>query len=192
MNGKRKYWKAFRGINHTRLISKEITTTIPQSSSETPSLAAVPPNIKHQAAPDQIRSDQIFFSLSLLRTSFSHNRWLVHWTPAASNPSSPSTSTHHPSPPAPPSPAITASKCPWAYSRTASSKVPGCSQTAGIPTECASCSTWRVTGGGVTTDSEVWLGEGSLLGEGTVSYAREGRLICGARGFNGVTGSECW
>lgn len=44
----------------------------------------------------------------------------------------------------------------------------------------------------MTTDREVWVGEASLLGEETVSYAREGRVICAARGFKGVTGSECW
>lgn len=101
----------------------------------------------------------------------------VHCTPAASRPSSPSTNTHHPSLPRPPSPAITASKCFWANCMTASSKVPGCSQTAGIPTEWASCNSGNDTAGGVTTDSDVCAGDGRTAGEATVVYVCEGREI---------------
>lgn len=94
--------------------------------------------------------------------------WLVHCTPAASRPSSPSTSTHHPSPPRPPSPAVTASKCFSANCSTAASKVPGCSQTAGIPAECASWSSGSDTAGGVTIDNDVCEGDGRADGEATV------------------------
>jgi hypothetical protein len=105
------------------------------------------------------------FSLIILRH---YSLWLVHSTPAASNPSSPSTNTHQPSDPRPPSPAITASKCDRANSSTALSNVPGCSQTAGIPTEWASCNRGRVTAGGVTTDKDVCAGDSRAEGDATV------------------------
>ena len=60
---------------------------------------------------------------------------------------------------------------------SASSKVPGCSQTAGIPTEWASCSRGRDTAGGVTTESDVCVGDGRAAGEATAVYVCDGRGI---------------
>jgi hypothetical protein len=83
---------------------------------------------------------------------------------------SPSTSTHQPSPPLPPSPPTAASlNSLSANSNPSLSKLPGCSQTAGMPSLFASCKTFMVTLGGVMIDTDVVVGEGSAESDGRVA-----------------------
>lgn len=75
-----------------------------------------------------------------------------------------------------------------AKASTASSNVPGCSQTAGMPRRRASRKTRSVTGGGVMMDTAVSRGCGRAARSGTVGYSRPATVMLGEDGLMGVAG----
>ena len=96
--------------------------------------------------------------------------WLLSSDFAALSALSPSTKIHHPSAPTvplskPPMPLVNS----LAKFNVSSSKLPGCSHTAGIPASRASLRMALVMGGCVMTLSEVSWGCGSPDGDATVS-----------------------
>ena len=129
----------------------------------------------------------------LCRDDKVYSRCLVISLPAAVMEFSPSTRTHHPSPPTVPwsKPPIALSKLSLANLMLASSKLPGCNQTALTPARFASPRTFRVTGGGVKNVSAVRDGSDRAETEGMVSYDFDGRLIDGLEGLIGDTGNAC-